>query len=162
MKTLLILRHGKSSWKYVDLADHDRPLKGRGKDDAEKIAKLIEDKDLIPQHIISSTAKRAQKTADLVANACDYNAEIEKDHDLYLAGAEDIAQVLSSVDDRINRLMIVGHNPGLEETLSELTESFHSLPTCALAHVDLPITSWEDISLDGSAKLVNLWVPRQL
>ena len=72
MKTVLILRHAKSSWEFDDLADHDRPLKSRGKEDAEKMGLFIRDKDLAPQRIISSTAARARKTAQFVADACDF------------------------------------------------------------------------------------------
>ena len=162
MKTLLILRHGKSSWKYDDLADHDRPLKKRGKSDSEKVGKHIEKNDLVPQLIISSSATRARITAKLVANACGYDAKIIKDHGIYMAAPEDIIRSLHKVDDSFQRIMIIGHNPGLEDLLAYLTENYYALPTCALAHVDLPVTSWSDIDIASKGILVNLWVPQQL
>ena len=162
MKTLLILRHGKSSWTYNDLADHDRPLKKRGEFDAEKMGKLIVKKELVPQLIISSTATRARKTAKLVGYACGYNASIVKEHGLYMASPEDLIRILNLVDDDIQRLMMIGHNPGLEDLVSSLTESYHAIPTCALAHIDLPIPSWSEVDITSNGNLVNLWVPRQL
>ncbi len=161
MKTLLILRHGKSSWKYDDLADHDRPLKKRGKDDAEKMGKLIEKNDLVPELIISSSATRARKTAKLVAYACGYGAEIVKDHNLYMAAPVDIIRSLQKVGDGYQRVMIIGHNPGLEELLANLTEHYHALPTCALARIDLLIDSWLNLGFASEGNLVNLWIPRQ-
>ena len=162
MKTLLILRHGKSSWKYNDLADHDRPLKRRGKEDAEKMGKHILKNDLVPQLIISSSATRARRTARLVAYASGYGSEIVKDHSIYMAGPGDIIRTLQKVNDDTKRVMIVGHNPGLEDLLANLTENYYALPTCALAHIDLPITSWSEINKEVKGNLVKLWVPRQL
>ena len=82
MKTLLILRHAKSSWKEQDLPDHDRPLNKRGKNDAPRMGKLLKDEDLIPDLIMSSTAVRAKKTAELVAKACKYKGKIVLNHSL--------------------------------------------------------------------------------
>jgi phosphohistidine phosphatase len=83
MKTLLIMRHAKSSWKDPDLPDHDRPLNKRGKHDAPSMGKLLKDEDLIPDLIISSTAARAKKTAELVAKACKYKGEISLNQSLW-------------------------------------------------------------------------------
>jgi phosphohistidine phosphatase len=87
MKTLLILRHAKSSWKEQDLLDRDRPLNKRGKNDTPRMGKLLKDEDLIPDLIM--TAVRAKKTAELVAKACKYKGKIVLDHSLY--GAEPAA-----------------------------------------------------------------------
>ena len=88
MKTLLILRHAKSDWETPDVADHDRPLNGRGKRDAPRMGRLLRDENLVPDLIISSTAKRARKTAKLVAEASGYEGEIRLAETLYLAGPE--------------------------------------------------------------------------
>jgi len=162
MKTVLILRHAKSSWKYDNLADHERPLKKRGKHDTEKIGNLIQKKDLVPQCIISSTATRARKTAQLVADACGYDDDIILDRSLYLAAPENMIRILQRLDDSIQRVMIVGHNPGMEELLEDLTENSVWLPTCALAHVNLPVLSWSEVNTASEGNLVDLWVPRQL
>ena len=88
MKTLLILRHAKSSWKDDSLPDHDRPLNKRGKQDAPLVGRLDSRKDLMPDLILSSTAKRARATVELVAEESNYQGEIEYSRDLYAAEAE--------------------------------------------------------------------------
>ena len=80
MKTLLILRHAKSSWKDLELPDQDRPLNKRGRHDAPRMGKLLKQEDLIPDHIVSSTALRAKKTAELVAKSCKYKGDIAFDN----------------------------------------------------------------------------------
>ncbi|MGB7661527.1 MAG: histidine phosphatase family protein [Nitrososphaeraceae archaeon] len=89
MKTLLIMRHAKSSWKEQDLPDYDRPLNKRGKNDAPRMGKLLKDEDLVPDLIMSSTAVRAKKTAELVAKTRKYKGKIVLDRSLY--GAEPAA-----------------------------------------------------------------------
>ena len=162
MKTLLILRHAKSSWKREDLSDHDRPLKKRGTADAVRIGELIREQDLTPDLIISSTAKRARTTARLVAEACHYDDEIRYTRDFYGADPADYIQVLRQLDNSHRRVMVIGHNPGLELLLETLTGAYESLPSAALAQVSLPIESWHDLSEDAPGELVNLWVPRML
>jgi phosphohistidine phosphatase len=162
MKTLLILRHAKSSWKHEGLPDHDRPLKKRGKRDAKRIGLFLAGEDLVPHCIVSSTAKRARKTAKRVAKACGYAGEILLERDLYNAGPMGYIRVLQDLDDADHRVMVVGHNPGLEVLLEVLTGETRWLPTAALARVDLPIERWDQMReyLDG--ELVDLWTPKAL
>ena len=162
MKTLLILRHAKSSWKHEDLADHDRPLNKRGKRDAPRMGVLLRDKQLVPELIISSTAKRARKTASKAARECEYQGVIELTGDLYLAPPSQYIQVLQNVPDHINRVMVVGHNPGAEDLVALLTNHAEHFPTAAMAHVQLSIDSWHELSAETTGKLVDLWLPREL
>lgn len=162
MKTLLILRHAKSSWKDEGLADHDRPLNKRGKKDAPRVGKLLREVDLVPELIISSTAKRARKTASKVAQKCAYEGVIELTGDLYLAPPSQYVQVLQNVPDHVTRVMVVGHNPGAEELLAQLAGHATHLPTAALAHVELDIDHWQQLTLQAPGKLVDLWRPREL
>lgn len=117
MKSLLILRHAKSSWKHPELSDHNRPLNRRGKNDALRIGKLLKKEKLIPDIIISSTAIRAHVTADTVAKACEYKGEVTLDRSLYAAGPEAYFKVLRSLSDDYLKVLVVGHNPGIEELL---------------------------------------------
>ncbi|MDF1515695.1 MAG: hypothetical protein P1S60_17955, partial [Anaerolineae bacterium] len=112
--------------------------------------------------VMTSSAKRARLTAELVMDSCGYEGEIETNRELYLAAAEDIAEVISTVDDNVDILMLVGHNPGMEDLIYELSGDLHAMPTCAVAEFVLSISSWREIDLNGEAILVNLWVPRQL
>jgi phosphohistidine phosphatase len=162
MKTLLIMRHAKSSWKDENLADHDRPLKKRGEYDAVQMGERIRKNDLTPQRIISSTAKRALKTAELVAEACHYEERIIATHEFYGADPDNFLGVLRQLDDGDECVMVVGHNPDLEALLESLTGAMESLPTAAVAQVTLPIDSWEALTEDTPGKLIQLWAPINL
>jgi phosphohistidine phosphatase len=162
MKTLLILRHAKSSWKDEGLTDHDRPLNKRGKRDAPRMGKLLRESDLAPDLIISSTAKRARKTASKVAKRCEYEGVIELTGELYLAPPQSYLRVLSKVPDQYQRVMVVGHNPGVEELLSMLTGESTPLPTAALAQIELPIEQWQDLDQEVHGQLKDLWLPKEL
>lgn len=162
MKTLLILRHAKSSWKDPTLADHERPLKKRGKRDAPRMGELIYEQDLTPDLILCSSAKRARMTAEAVAEACRYEGEINFLRDFYLADHETILHRLSDLGDEIMRVMVVGHNPDLEELLEVLTGDFERLPTAALAQITIPVVHWSELDENAEGKLVNVWYPREL
>jgi len=162
MKTLLILRHAKSSWKDEERPDHDRPLNKRGKRDAPRIGKLLAELQLVPQLIISSTAKRARKTASKVAKKCAYEGVIELTGELYLAPPSQYLEVLRAIPDHIDRAMVVGHNPGAAELLIQLTGTESHLPTAALAQVELDIDTWRRLDDDIRGRLIDLWRPREL
>ncbi len=162
MKSLLILRHAKSSWKVLDLADHDRPLNERGKRDAPRMGHLLRDENLVPSLVLSSTAKRARKTAAKVAQACGYEGHIQLDDRLYHADCQAWLEVLREVPEENDRVLGVGHNPDLEELLELLTGCSEAMPTAALAHVALPIASWQQLPDEPEGKLVHLWRPRDL
>jgi phosphohistidine phosphatase len=162
MKTLLILRHAKSSWKKPGLADHDRPLNKRGKRDAPRVGQLIEQEDLVPDLIITSTATRARVTAEVVAENSGYEGEIRPERSFYMGYPEAYLEVLRQLPDEIRTVMVVGHNPGLEELLEELVMEPERLPTAALARVDLPVYSWQELDDEVVGELVNLWRPREL
>jgi phosphohistidine phosphatase len=142
MKTLLILRHAKSSWKFPDLSDHDRPLNRRGKRDAPIMGRLLEEKDLVPDLIISSTARRARDTAETVAKHSGYKGKRNKFESLYAAEPDAYLTVLRNLSDEYQKVLIVGHNPGLEELIEKLTGEYHIMPTCTLAHIEFDMEKW--------------------
>ncbi len=162
MKTLSILRHAKASWKHSGLSDHARPLKKRGERAAPRMGELLIEEELVPQLIISSTAKRALKTTELVAEACQYDGEVQPEPGLYGAGPVGYIRILQEVPDVYQRIMVVGHNPGLEVLLEVLTGEAKWLPTAALAHIELPIDKWAEIREYIGGKLVELWEPKKL
>jgi phosphohistidine phosphatase len=159
MKSVLILRHAKSSWKHPELTDHDRPLNKRGKRDAPLMGELLRNKHLVPEDIISSTAVRAHATAKAVAKGSGYKGEITLNRSLYAAGPKAYLEVLHDVSDDYVRVLIVGHNPGLEELVEMLTGEIHILPTCSLAHVKLHVDSWLDMDYETKGILVDMWQP---
>ncbi|MDT8306900.1 MAG: histidine phosphatase family protein, partial [Anaerolineae bacterium] len=130
MKTLLILRHAKSSWAG-NLADHERPLNNRGKRDAPRIGDLLRSEELVPDLILTSTAVRARTTASLVAEASGYDGPLQQLRSFYHGSTGDFVRALRALPDALNRVAVVAHNPGLEELLEELTGEDETLPTAA-------------------------------
>ena len=162
MKTLLVLRHAKSSWNDPALDDHERPLNKRGRRDAPRMGELVREYGLIPDVIISSNAARARLTAEAVAEAARYAGEILLDPRLYLAWPDDILSLLQRVREKAETVMIVGHNPGLEKLVEQLTGEWQDLPTAALAQIGLPLDQWRDLKLSTRGRLVGLWRPEEL
>ncbi len=162
MKTLLILRHAKSKWGDPQFSDHDRPLNKRGKRDAPRIASLMREQNLIPDVILSSTAQRARTTAEEVARTCDCNDVLSYTSQFYHAPPESYLQELKQLSDELTRVLVVGHNPGLEELLALLTREYEILPTATLARVSLSIDKWSETCSATRGTLVDLWRPREL
>jgi phosphohistidine phosphatase len=163
MKTLLILRHAKSSWSNSALADSERPLNARGERDAPRMGELLRELQLVPDVIISSDAVRAHATAEAVAWAAGYTGEILLEHRLYLAGPGDITELLRTARvGKADTVMIVGHNPGLEELVAQLTGELHDLPTAALVQVLLPIHRWDELDAGTDGTLAGVWLPRDV
>jgi phosphohistidine phosphatase len=161
-KTLLILRHAKSSWEFPELSDHDRPLNGRGKRDAPRIGRKLLKEGVIPQLIISSPAVRAYSTAEKVAKACGYDGEITVDSSLYGSGYTEYLNVLQIQKDQYDIIMLVGHNPHSEQLLEILTGKMINMPTCSVAYVRLPIRTWKEVKAQTKGELVNIWRPKEL
>src|SRR5690349_7543028 len=107
MKTLFLLRHAKSSWKNSDVDDHERPLNKRGKKDAPKMGRLLRNENLLPDLIISSSAKRCRKTAEHVIHHGDYRGETRISSELYEADAAKIRDFLSKLSDAVNRVLLI-------------------------------------------------------
>lgn len=162
MKTLLILRHAKSSWKDMMLGDHERPLNKRGERDAPKMGRLLKREGIVPQLIIGSDAKRVRQTVKRVAGACGYKGEIFYDDTLYLGEPEDYLRLLKAVDDRYDRVMVAGHNPGIETLLELLSGEVQAMPTAALAEVYLPIEHWGELAGSTAGECRHLWIPKAL
>ncbi|MDP6357365.1 MAG: histidine phosphatase family protein [Planctomycetota bacterium] len=152
MKTLLVLRHAKSSWDHP-VSDHDRPLKKRGRRAAQRIGEELRELDLLPDVIISSTAKRARKTAHIIQEASGCDAEIIKTDDLYFEDVGTQIGVVTSGNDIYKRIMIVGHNPSFEEIVHELSGEDIVMATATLAVIDFDVESWSAIS-QGRLRLV--------
>lgn len=162
MKTLLIMRHAKSSWEEAGLHDHDRPLNKRGKLNAPRMGRLLRELDLVPDLILTSSARRARDTAEAVADQSGFEGNIKVEEALYAAPPETYLEALAAADDSYERLLIIGHNPGLEELIDVLTDEREALPTAAIAQVALPIQSWQELTDETPGKLVKLWRPKEL
>lgn len=162
MKTLLVQRHAKSSWKHPELSDHDRPLNKRGKRDAPRMGRLVAAQGLRPDVIVSSTARRARRTAEEVARHAGCEGAVQLDRRLYLASPDEIVDVVRGVAGSARRVMVVGHNPGLEDLVARLAGRRETLPTAALAALRLSIRSWTELTASTAGALAGPWRPREL
>lgn len=165
MKTLYLLRHAKSSWDEQLIADHDRPLAPRGRKDARAMCRHLQTLETSPQLVLCSSAVRTRQTLDLVAPAIP-DAEFAIEDDLYAASASGLLSRLQEVDDATGSVLVIAHNPGLEELVVRLSgdgapiRAVGKFPTCALATLEFE-GAWAGLD-DGVAELTDLATGRQL
>lgn len=162
MKTLLLMRHGKSSWKDEDLSDHERPLKKRGQKDSKRIAKELEKNSLIPDIILSSTAVRARETVGILVEKLDYQKQVLFSDELYMGEPQDFINILSKLSNDYNTVLMVGHNPGMEAYLQIIDGEIEALPTGGLGHLVLVLDDWKDITFETMGDLIDFWKPKEL
>jgi phosphohistidine phosphatase len=162
MKTLMLLRHAKSSWSDGDRSDHDRPLADRGKKAATRMGALLVEKGLVPDLILSSTARRARKTAERVAKASSLSCKMRLLERLYLAEAETILEEARNATEPAERLLIVAHNPGLDDLVGMLSGRREGFPTAALAIFDVTIDQWSELTFGVPFTLRGFFRPRDL
>ena len=160
MKTLYILRHAKSSWDDLDLADFDRPLNPRGLLAAPFMGELIATRGFVPSIILCSPARRARQTAELVKDQAALDANIKFDERIYEASPQGLRQVVSELHDSMEAAMVVGHNPGMEGFVRFLTGETETMPTAALAVITLDIDSWQVLN-DGCGVLNSVYRPKE-
>lgn len=161
MKQILILRHAKSSWDDARLEDHDRPLAARGLRDAPRVGRLIRAHKLVPDLILCSTAERARATADLVVEACGFRGELRILPGLYPGDPASTVEYLRGLGDSFDRVLVVGHNPAHEGLLATLTGEARTMPTAALAVVQVAADRWGQVA-HGAGRLRQFWAPRDL
>ena len=153
MRTVLLMRHGKSAWDEEGIEDHDRSLAKRGKREAVHMGQVLRARNLLPDVILSSTAKRARSTVRRLVKASEYSGEVIYDERLYFQGLEPYLEHLSSLPDEVQSVLVIGHNPLLEELVLLLSGDAVRLPTAAMACIDLPITSWAGLNAGIKGKL---------
>jgi phosphohistidine phosphatase len=146
MKTLLLIRHAKSSWDQPGLSDFDRPLNERGKKDAPEMAKRVKEKGIEIDHFISSTAKRARKTAKYFAEEFAFTKDdIELVEELYGATQSEFLQTVKGINDKYETVALFSHNPGITDFASSLTNvRVDDMPTCAVFALQIETDSWKD------------------
>ena len=147
MKELILVRHAKSSWKDPTLRDHERPLNKRGKRDAPEMGERLARSGCEPDLIVSSSAVRALDTARSVAGKLGYSRErIVVEERLFHASVAELLQVIRSVDDSVNSLMLFGHNPGLTDLANHLgPREIFNMPTCAVLHLKFQVDGWSAV-----------------
>lgn len=144
MKTVLLIRHAKASWEDPNLKDFDRPLTERGKKDAPVMAQRVVARKMVPDLILSSTAKRAKATALLMAKELNYPEEqILWKQELYHGGIAIHLDVISKIDDQFNLVAVISHNPGISLFADSLTPyEIENIPTCGIFAIKAHAGSW--------------------
>ena len=161
MKTILLLRHGKSKRGPEYDTDFERPLAKRGKRDAERIGEFLLEHDLVPDLVLSSPAARARDTATRCAEAAGCPDVVRYERALYGGGEEAYLSLLWALEDTLSRVLLVAHNPDLEIVAEELGHRYVRLPTCALARIDAEAERWVDL-FKAPRRVVWVQVPREL
>jgi phosphohistidine phosphatase len=161
VKTLLLLRHAKSSWDDPQLRDFDRPLAARGKRDAPRIGEALRERGPAPDLIISSPAARARETTEAVIDSANLTPGPVFDESIYGASSGELMRIIRRLPVESSCALLVGHNPGFEDTVSRLTGVQEAMPTAALACIEFPVERWEDVE-DEHGKLLWLLTPKQL
>ena len=159
---LLLLRHAKSSWKHRELQDHQRQLNSRGRKAATRIGQLMRQQLIIPDAVYCSTSERTRETAARVFAELSQTPSTEFRDDLYHAEVDQLYSVISTVPDNARNTLIIGHNPGFENFVTELTGQFREIPTGTLISLHPHIDHWYEFRRDVRIELLGLWKPREL
>ena len=162
MKNLLLMRHAKSSWKDASLSDHQRPLNQRGKRDAPRMGKYLQEQGIPLDAILCSTAERARATAAGFLGKYTLEGDILYIDDLYLAGPEMIVAHLTRLPDTVDTAMVIAHNPGLDDFLEMVCDEQEHMSTASVAYIQFPIECWVDLRAATRGKLLHLWKPRDI
>lgn len=161
MKTLLLLRHAKSSWKDATVTDHDRRLNERGRKAAEVMRRFMKEKDLDLDLILSSSSARTRETVGILFAGISPAPEIRFDDGLYLASAATLLETVTALEEDLNQVLLVGHNPGIAELCFRLTGADHRFPTATLASIRLNAENWSNVERTGG-RLEWLVTPKEL
>ena len=146
MKTLFLVRHAKSSRDDPTLPDRDRPLDDRGRRDAPRMGKRLAKRDVKPDLLLSSPALRALTTAQLIADEIGFERKaIAVDDRLYASSPDDLLAVIRALDNKLDRVMLFGHNPEFSELAHRLSSDIVDMPTSAVAEYNFDTKAWSDV-----------------
>ena len=147
MKTLLLIRHAKSSWEDSGLSDYERPLNDRGKKDAPNMAERLYERGIKVDAFISSPAKRAKKTAECFAKQYKKkDKEVVLKTELYMAGDDTFYHLLEQLDDDLDCVAIFTHNPGITDFANSLTDArIDNIPTSGVFAVTIETKKWSRV-----------------
>lgn len=162
MKTLYLLRHGKSNWKADYGPDHERPIAKRGRKAADRMGRFLAAHDQLPDFILCSTAVRTRQTLERAMAAGAWEVPVHHTDTLYLASLEAIHKLVRRVENQVERLLLVAHEPTCSDLVSHLVGGGdHRFPTAAMARIDLHISQWQHFGED-LGELIWLVPPRLL
>ena len=170
MKTLILMRHAKSSWKDRSLDDHDRPLKKRGAKAAPEMAHWLQKQGLAPDVVLCSSSRRTRETFDRMRQAVPSLPDPELSGILYEAAPAALMDCLKALPDSFGTALLIGHQPGLGELLRLLTtrrrtpalsRAFEKFPTAAIAVLETDLAAWRDLRPE-KAEFIAFATPREL
>ena len=167
MKHLLLLRHAKSSWEEPELADHERPLAPRGRRAAKLIAEHLRWESVAPALVLCSSARRTRETLEGIASALGERVAVQIECELYAASEQRLLERVRAVEEGVESVLLIGHNPGVEQLALRLAGGGDKLasvrrkyPTGALATLEFG-GRWRELG-PGSAELTDFVTPKQL
>ena len=160
MKTLLLLRHAKAENPEPDVTDLNRALNARGRAEAQSVGQFIKTQALEFDLVLCSTATRARETTELVLAAAELAANVRFDTRIYEAGPLRLLEVISEIEESMSAVLLVGHNPGMEELLKILTGSLEQMATGTLAKIELS-AGWSK-ALEAKGTLDSIVKPQAL
>jgi phosphohistidine phosphatase len=165
--TLALMRHAKSDWADPGLSDHDRPLNARGRRDAPAMATWLAEHDAIPHVILASTAKRVAETVELLLTHWKTKPLVLSSSSLYLASPQTILELIrcEAIDadgKRPQRLLVIGHNPGMQQLVSSLAGIETQMPTAAVALFECKAIQADDDDAPQVERLIAVGSPKAL
>ena len=149
-RTLVMIRHAKSSWANPLQSDFERPLNERGLQDAPAMGEKLKSLHIIPDLIISSTAKRTRQTAKRIAKAVGYDVDkIKWEEKLYHCISSVFDEVIYEISDKVKTVFIVAHNPGITEFVNHLSPDFSidNMPTSGIVGAHVETKEWNSFSI---------------
>lgn len=163
MRTLYLIRHAKSSWESPGVRDFDRPLNDRGLRDAPSMAKILVERHISPDLVVTSPAKRAQTTALFFARAFGISDEqVLRNPDIYDALPFTILQTISGLPDSARTVLMFGHNPSFTEVANHFTEDFiPNVPTCGIVQINTQAETWAEMT-ELNSKVVARFFPKEM
>ena len=169
-KRLILLRHAKSAWDNLSIADFDRPLSNRGRKAAPLVGAYLARHNLLPGLVLTSSAKRAVETLDLVSAGWQVKPTVRKLKSLYLAMPREMLRRLQAVGQEPDCVMLIGHNPGIADLANWLciqgkadqrASMVRKFPTGAVATIEFDVEDWSDVDAE-TGRLVDFATPKQI
>lgn len=163
LKTLILIRHAKSSWGHPELRDFERPLNNRGLREAPEMGRRLRARDMKPDLILSSPAQRAVHTAELIAESLDYPAQkIHLEQKIYEASTGELVNIIRTVENQHNSLFLIGHNPAITYLSEHITgRLIENMPTCGISCIAFSKQSWNEVDR-GAGNLVFFDYPKHI
>jgi phosphohistidine phosphatase len=161
MRTVYLMRHGKSRWDEEGIADIGRKLSSRGKSDVRSVGERLAGSEPPPDRMVTSPARRARGTARRVAETWGYDGPLVVDERLYPGSREGCLALLRQLDQAVNSVLLVGHNPLLEEMALFLGDRALAVGTAAVVRIDVRLDCWIDLRLPVEGSVCQVWEPQK-